>query len=83
MTRHVLKHSEVEFAGSFQLNAGTNGANPPVGPHLAAQPVRVRIAETHPEFALLEVVCSCGRVTLVRCEYATDASLVPAGSGQD
>ena len=69
--RHVLKGSEVHLAGSLQLH--TSQVAPPglAGSQPDAKPVRVRVAETHPDFAVLEVVCSCGKLTYVRCEYTT------------
>lgn len=80
MTRHVLKNHEVQLAGSFQLNAEA-AVKPKEPAH--AQPGRARLAETGPGFALVEVTCSCGRATLVRCEYAAGEAPVPAGSGQE
>ena len=69
--RHVLKDNEVQFAGSLQL--GTDqAAVRRKGPQPDAKAVCVRIAEAHPEFAVVEVACSCGRSTYVRCEYAAN-----------
>jgi hypothetical protein len=67
--RHVLKANEVQPAGPMQLSLDP-GAAPQVGtaPTTTA-PARVRIAENHPEYALIEVTCSCGKITYVRCDY--------------
>jgi hypothetical protein len=88
MARHVLKNNQVQFAGSFQLNMDATSRpalSPPTAsptPQAASRPVRARITETSPEFALVEVTCSCGQVTLVRCEYAAHAAPVPVGAAQ-
>lgn len=29
----------------------------------------VRITQNHPEYAVLEVTCPCGRTTHIRCDY--------------
>lgn len=82
MARHVLKNDQVQFAGSFQLNTDAATAAKPAGPQPGSKPVRARIAETGPEFALVEVTCACGQVTFVRCEYAADAMPLPVGPGR-
>jgi hypothetical protein len=83
MTRHVLKGNEVQFAGSLQLHIDPPAAVGPTQPQADSKPVGVRIAENHAEYALVEVTCSCGRTTYVRCEYAaTHTPAVAAGSGQ-
>ena len=67
---HVLKANRVRLEKPVRLSidgAGTvedTGVRPP-----EAHP-RVRLAENGPEFAVLEVTCSCGQVIHVRCEYA-------------
>lgn len=68
--RHVLKANEVQSAGPMQLSLDPSRvpqARPAPG---ASAPARIRIAENHPEYALVEVTCSCGKITLVRCDYA-------------
>ncbi len=65
--RHVLKADEVAFEGPLQLSIDPAvrraGARPvPTGPS-------VRIIQSHPDHAVVEVACSCGRTTHIRCEY--------------
>jgi len=67
--RHVLKTSEVQFEGPLQLSLDPVAAPVPSGPQAAAPQARIRIAENHPEYALVEVTCSCGQTTYVRCDY--------------
>ena len=70
--RHVLKASEVHLASPVQLSLDQGSAPAPQAgaAPVAAAPARIRIAETHPEYALMEVTCSCGKITYVRCDYA-------------
>ncbi len=80
MTRRVLKASEVQWAGSFRLELNPQAAPDPGASSRGAAPARIRIAENHPQFALVEVTCSCGKTTVVRCEYASqDGASAPAG----
>lgn len=83
MTRHVLKNNQVQLAGSRQLHIDAGLGTESTKPQHDSKPARIRIAETDAEFALLEVTCSCGQVTLVRCEYATaNTPAMAAGSVQ-
>ena len=70
MTPRVLKAHQVQSAGSFRLELEPGTGMPPDATPPQATPARIRIAENHPQFALLEVTCSCGKTTFVRCEYA-------------
>jgi hypothetical protein len=67
---HVLKSSNVELQGRLQLDI----ASPPPGVAKAkgAKLItpQVRIVENSPEFAVMEITCSCGSKINVRCEYA-------------
>ena len=65
--RNVLKANEVQSAEPLQLSLDPAAAPRPGA--VAAAPTRIRIAENHPEYALLEVTCSCGKTTFVRCDY--------------
>jgi len=75
---HILKSSEVRLEGQIRLDPrclsaqargyprqGGGGGPDSVGP----QP-EVRILESHPEFAVIEVICCCGARTYVKCQYA-------------
>ena len=68
--KHVLKASQVQFVGPLQLGLTSDGVPQTGGLSGDATPARIRIAESHAEYALVEVTCSCGRTTYVRCEYA-------------
>lgn len=67
--RHVLKAAEVVVDDPVRLSidphagAGRGGsASTPAGSS-------ARIAQTHAEYAVIEVTCSCGRTTHIRCDY--------------
>ena len=73
----ILKGEEVKLEGQLHLDvaqAGTTMARPNENRILQATP-KVRIVQNHPEFAVIEVTCSCGTKMNVKCEYAdTQAS---------
>jgi hypothetical protein len=76
--RHVLKANEVRFEGAFHLGL-MPGVSGPSDKRLGASGApRIRIAENHPDYAIVEVTCSCGRTTYVRCDY-NSAVASPAG----
>ena len=68
-TRHVLKASEVRFEGVFHLDLGVGAASASARTGPGSAPARIRIAENHADYAIVEVICSCGKTTYVRCEY--------------
>jgi len=67
-TGNVLKSSEVELQGSFHLDIGPVPASPQQTNGAPATP-QVHIVENHPDFAVLEITCSCGTKSHIRCEY--------------
>ena len=71
----ILKSDDVKFEGQYHLDlaqAGLSGEGSTLPKHrggtLAAP--QVHILENHPEYAVVEVTCSCGTKTCLRCEYA-------------
>jgi hypothetical protein len=66
----VLKSDDVEVDGRLHLDLG--GAVPPTqnGRNVAVGKQSVRILENQNEYAVMEVTCSCGRKTIIRCDYA-------------
>ncbi len=68
-TRRILKANEVAFCDPFHLDlepavlpADSESSSDVAGPS-------VRIAQNHPQYAVIEVTCPCGRTTYIRCEY--------------
>jgi hypothetical protein len=74
-TRHVLKADEVAFDDPLHLGldpaAPTHGADS----RCVSSSPRVRIAENYPEYAVIEVTCTCGKTTYIRCEYPAASPL--------
>ena len=75
---HVLKSNEVKFEGQFHLDAGQTAPGSTKGKNVGSVTPQVRIAENQSEFAVIEITCSCGTKTHVRCEYADVQSTGPA-----
>ncbi|HUT30641.1 MAG TPA: hypothetical protein VMX13_12675 [Sedimentisphaerales bacterium] len=66
----ILKGSEVRLEGRFLLNVAEAAPGLSKQTRTASAPA-VRIIENHPEFAVVEVTCSCGTKTNLRCDYVT------------
>jgi len=79
MMGRILRANQVEFVGPLQLTIDQSGPACTGGPPGAASS-RVRMVENTPSYALLEITCSCGKTTQVRCEYAP-SDMVAAGEG--
>lgn len=71
---NLLKSNEVKVEGQFHLDAGVTPAPPQkqANPTLVAP--QVRILEDHPEYALLELTCTCGNKSHIRCQYEASQS---------
>ena len=68
-TGRILKADEVKTEGSYHLeiNQAHRSASP-VSRSVSSTP-QVRIVENYPEYVVLEMICTCGIKTRVRCEY--------------
>jgi len=64
----ILKGSEVKLEGRFHLDVVQDEPSLPKQNNGASEPV-ARIVENHPQFAVIEISCSCGARTHLRCEY--------------
>ena len=66
----ILKSDDVKLEGQFHLEVMKTASSLPLqaGTGLAAP--KVRIVENLPEFAVIEITCSCGTAMQLRCEYA-------------
>lgn len=79
----ILRSNQVKLEGRLQLNM------PHVQPNLsrsaaAASVVQqARMIESHPEFSVIEIICSCGRRIYLKCEYANSESPAEAAQVQD
>ena len=80
----ILKSDDVTLEGQYHLDvaqAELAGGEPQ---HRSAAPAapQARILENHPEYAVIEVTCSCGTRMCLRCEYA-DAQAPQDSQTQD
>jgi len=70
--KRILKSDNVKLEGQFHLDLAQPGSaqNGPKRGGAASAAPQARIVENHPEFAVIEVICSCGTGMHLRCEYA-------------
>ena len=69
---HILKSDDVELGGQLHLDlarAESAKCRPQQRSNALAEP-QVRIVENHPEYAIIEVTCTCGTGMRLRCDYA-------------
>ena len=67
---HILKSSDVKLEGQYHLDTTQPQIGGLKGERSVSATPKVRIVENHPEFAIIEISCSCGTKTCLRCEYA-------------
>lgn len=74
----ILKCEDVELEGNYLLEIPqiTCSAGEPRKKNAVTVTPQVRILESHPEYAVMEVTCSCGTKMSLKCEYA--GALSPA-----
>lgn len=68
--RHILKANQVVPGDPLRLSLGAAARPGGTSPSCTASSPKVRVAQSHPEYAVIEVTCACGQTTYVRCEYA-------------
>jgi hypothetical protein len=74
----VLRADSVKVEGRLSLDLKQAQLQPPKANNAASVKPQVRILENHPDFAVIEITCSCGTKTNLRCEYAAAESPVEA-----
>ena len=73
----IFKSDKVKFEGRFLLDAVQAGSNLPKQQVAVSSEPQVRILENHEQYAVIEVICSCGTRTSLRCEYAGTPAPAP------
>ena len=68
--RRIIKESDVQLEGQFTIDIVQPEPGRPEQPGAALAEPKVRIVESQPEFAVIEITCSCGTGMYLRCEYA-------------
>ena len=82
-TGRILKSDEVTLEGRLQLDVPNTQPNLPRGTSAALVTPQARMVENHPEFAVIEMICSCGRRTYLKCEYTYSESSEKASETQN
>ena len=67
----ILKSNDVKLEGRFHLEITNNGLHMPKPQTTASLEPHVCVLENHPQYAVIEVTCGCGRKMSLKCEYAT------------
>lgn len=70
----VLKSDDVTLQGQFHLDVAQSNSKTAKKPNMLSTP-QARVTENHPDFALIEITCSCGARMFLRCEYAGEKSV--------
>ena len=65
----ILKSNDVQLQGRFQLDMAHINTKTTKSQNSALAAPQVRIVEKHSEFAVIEITCSCGTKTHLKCEY--------------
>ena len=66
----VLKRSMVTDGGVAELTVPVDCGSPAVASSAAGVCQQAHILESNDEYAIIEIVCSCGRKTSVQCNYS-------------
>ena len=66
----ILKSNDVKLQGRFQLDMAHISTKTAKSQNSTLAAPQVRIVEKHSEFAVIEITCSCGTITHLKCEYA-------------
>ena len=71
-TARVLKQNQVTVQGSVCLSCGPAPSQAPAAAagNKASVPRQARIVESNTDYAVLEIICSCGDKSLIQCNYA-------------
>lgn len=74
---HILKAHDVKLEGQFQLDLVQAGLSRPQNANnTSSTPPTARVVENRPDCAVVEITCSCGTKTCLKCEYiGADASV--------
>ena len=65
----ILKENDVQIEGQFTIDIVQPEPGRPKQTGAALAEPKVRIVESQPEFAVIEITCSCGTGMYLRCEY--------------
>ena len=66
----ILKADKVKLEGQFHLDADQAGSVLSKQRNMDSGTPQVHIVEKNTEFAVIDIICSCGARMSLRCEYA-------------
>jgi hypothetical protein len=67
---HILKSDQVKLEGQAKIGIQQVDCQQTEKPQHGGTIHQVQVVENHPEFAVIQIICSCGARALLRCEYA-------------
>lgn len=79
----ILKGDDVELEGQYRLQVTQPEPSSAESQRLGAARAEVRLVENHAAFAVIEVTCTCGRRTYLRCQYPSNKSDREVPQGQN
>ncbi len=65
----ILKSNDVQLQGQFLLDMAHISTKATKSQNSSLAAPQVRIVEKRSEFAVIEITCSCGTKTNLKCEY--------------
>ena len=65
---HILRRDEVEIEGHYDLGSSRPASDAAAGA-LVDNVNQVRIVENCPQYTIIEIMCSCGKASYIRCEH--------------
>ncbi len=65
---HILRRDEVEIDGHYDLGS-SRPASDAAGGGQVDNANHVRIVENCPQYTIIEITCSCGKASYIRCEH--------------
>jgi len=66
----ILKSEDCKLEGQFHLDIERAGLDLSKRTAAVSSAPKVRMLENNQEYAVIEVICSCGKTISIRCEYA-------------
>jgi len=73
----IIKSKDVKFEGRFLLDVTKVGSGSPKREISTVTEPQVRFLENHPQYAVIEVTCSCGAKMSLKCDYAGATAPAP------
>ncbi|MCD4831046.1 MAG: hypothetical protein K8R02_04460 [Anaerohalosphaeraceae bacterium] len=68
-TGYIIKDKDITLDGKFVLSIGNTAGKNAGSSKTGNSDFQVRIVENQAEFAVMEVMCGCGKKANVKCEY--------------